>query len=68
MTSRARYYHLRHTERLLLWQIARVQEQMSAERAKLRVIRHAHKWYKLGIPRVIADNVRVYNRAIAKGY
>ena len=72
MTARERYKLNSHCERLLAWQIANVERELKAardaKREKIRKLRRAWKNYKLGINRVIADNVRVYNRAILKGY
>ena len=74
VNTRQRYYHLRHTERLLLWQIAQAEKEMARikleRRDTLRRIRMAHKNVKLGIRAVINANVAYYNRAVrsAHGY
>jgi hypothetical protein len=72
MTTREMYYHLRHVERLLSWQIAQAEKEMARVRAerreRVRAIRQAYKSFKLGINRVRKANVEYYNRQIARGY
>lgn len=71
MTSRERYYLNHHLYRLMLWQIAQIEEELRIKRAekreRTRNIIRAYKYWKFGINRVIADNLAVYNRAILKG-
>ena len=71
MTTRERYYLNSHLDRLLAWQIAQVEKEtarINAERReRKRTIIRAFKNWKLGINRVIADNLSVYNRAILSG-
>jgi hypothetical protein len=72
MTTREMYYHLRHVERLLSWQIAQAEKEMARVRAerreKVRKLRQAYKNFKLGINRVRKANVEYYNRQIARGF
>jgi hypothetical protein len=71
MTARERYYLNSHLDRLLSWQIANAERELSAiaaeRRERIRFLRRCWKNYRLGITRVIRDNVAVYNRAIQRG-
>lgn len=71
MTARERYYHLRHQERFILWQITQAEKDMARmrmeRREKLRRLRKAYKDWRLGITFVRRANVEYYNRAIARG-
>lgn len=72
MNARELYYLNHHLDRLLAWQIAQVESELreirAARRERIRVLRRAYKNWRLGINRVIADNVACYNRAIVRGY
>ncbi len=65
MNARERYQFLRHSERLLLWQIRQIE---ADRRARLIAIRIAHRSWRLQIAAICASNVAYYNRAIARGY
>ena len=71
MNARERYYHLRHQERLTLWQIAQAEKEIARlrmeQREKIRRIRKAYKDWRYGITFVRRANVEYYNRAIARG-
>ncbi len=66
MTARERYYFNHHTRRLILWQIENAERE---RKARLREFKKAWKGcaLRIALRRVIADNVQVYNRAIAEG-
>ena len=68
MTAKERYRFLRHSERLLSWQIEQAEKELRAlnaqRRDKLRAIRQAHRSFKLGIGLVRAANVAYYNRVV----
>jgi hypothetical protein len=70
--TRELYYHLRHVERLLSWQIEQAEKEMArirAERiARKRKLREAYRAWKLGIPQVRRANVEYYTRQIARGF